>query len=82
MLAQPKTIIENLPRAGKDGICPHCSRPTRFLHTEQFPGDAPFIAYNEPVDRQKAPQVQVRKMKCTRDDCGKIIVTLIPYQKM
>ncbi len=66
-----------VPQPGYDGICPHCNRPTRFLHAEQFPGDAPFIAYLEPLEKHKKPVVQVRKCRCTNEDCQQLIVTLI-----
>ncbi len=69
-------INAKIPRPGYDGICPHCDRPTRFLHVEQFPGDAPFIAYLEPLEKQKKPIVQVRKSRCTNEGCQKLIVTL------
>lgn len=80
-----------IPRAGYDGICPFCQKPTRFLHTEQFPGDAPFIAYYEPIEKQRTPAVQVRKCRCTHEECAKLIVTLetpewkgmlIPYKRI
>lgn len=76
MLVKKEVPSNSLPKPGYDGICPHCGRPTRFLHTEQFPGDGPFIAYREPIEKQKTPIVQVRKMKCNREDCGQMIITL------
>ncbi|NLI16126.1 MAG: hypothetical protein GX409_07580 [candidate division Zixibacteria bacterium] len=76
MPAKKEISAGSLPKPGYDGICPQCGRPTRFLHAEQFPGDGPFIAYQEPLEKQKIPLVQVRKMKCNRDDCRQLIVTL------
>lgn len=76
MLAKKDATSNTIPKPGLEGICPQCGRPTRFLHTEQFPGDAPFIAYREPLEKQKTPLIQVRKMKCNREDCGQLIITL------
>jgi hypothetical protein len=91
MLAKLEKQNTILPKAGNDGICPHCNKPTRFLHVEQYPGDGPFMAYQEPLEKQRTPIVQVRKMKCTRQECGQMIITLdspkwsgtiIPYQQI
>lgn len=91
MLAKQEKINVSFPKPGYDGICPHCKKPTRFLHTEQFIGDVPFVAYQEPVEKQKAPMIQIRKMKCTRQECGRLIITmespkwtgtLVPYQQI
>jgi rRNA maturation protein Nop10 len=76
MLAKKEISNSSLPKPGFDGVCPHCGRPTRFIHVEQFPGDGPFVAYREPLEKQKTPIVQVRKMKCSREDCGQLIITL------
>ena len=91
MLAKQEKANATLPKPGYDGVCPHCNRPTRYLHTEQFPADGPFVAYHEPLEIQKTPVVQVRKMKCTREDCGRLIITLectewkgtlVPYKQI
>jgi hypothetical protein len=76
MLAKKEISSTGLPKPGYDGVCPHCGRPSRFIHAEQFPGDGPFVAYREPLDNQKTPLIQVRKMKCNREDCAQMIVTL------
>jgi hypothetical protein len=79
-----------LPLPGNEGFCPFCKRPTLFKHHEQFPGDAPFRAYQEPISNGQAPIVQVRKMICSHSDCGKMLVTLdtpkwkgtlVPYEQ-
>jgi len=83
-----KTKTLSLP--GQEGFCPFCKRPTLFKHYEQFPGDGPFKAYQDPINKGQGPIIQVRKMICSRSDCGKMIITLdtpnwtgtlIPYEQ-
>ena len=81
---------KTLPTPGKEAICPHCGQLTIFKHLEQFPGDGPFKAFEQPVNPQKAPIVITRKSYCGRENCGRMVVTiespqwrgtLIPYKQ-
>lgn len=65
-----------LPLPGREGFCPFCKRPTLYKHYEQFPGDSPFKAYQDPISAGQMPIVQVRKMICSHSDCLKMVVTL------
>lgn len=81
---------KTLPMMGKEAICPHCNQLSVFRHLEQFPGDGSFKAFEHPLQPQKPPVAIVRKCYCTRENCGRMAVTLetprrkgtlIPYKQ-